>query len=161
MGHEHSAPEIARLIEAFRLEKIRFQIVGMSAAFLQGVPVTTLDTDIWIDLPERLHARALHIVQGLGGSILSRTVAGLQDGTLINFLYRVDGLKSFDVEFKGATEIRFHGKRIKVLPIQRIIVSKKFVGREKDIAHLPILKATLTAKMKSAAGKRKQKTKEQ
>src|SRR6185369_15363832 len=42
---------LARPIHALREEKIRFQIVGMSAAILQGVPATTLDTVMWIDLP--------------------------------------------------------------------------------------------------------------
>ena len=26
-------------------------MIGMSGAILQGVPATTLDTDLWIDLP--------------------------------------------------------------------------------------------------------------
>lgn len=33
----------------------------MTAAILQGVPATTLDTDIWIDLPEREYAQVLDI----------------------------------------------------------------------------------------------------
>lgn len=33
----------------------------MSAAILQGVPATTLDTDLWIDLPERQYARVAHL----------------------------------------------------------------------------------------------------
>src|SRR5262245_18574715 len=35
---------LARLIHTLLAEKIRFQIVGMSGAILQGVPATTLDT---------------------------------------------------------------------------------------------------------------------
>jgi hypothetical protein len=31
----------------------------MSAAILQGAPATTLDTDLWIDLPERQYVRVL------------------------------------------------------------------------------------------------------
>src|SRR6266542_6848825 len=37
---------IVRLIQSLGEEKIRFQIVGMSAAILQGVIVTTIDTDV-------------------------------------------------------------------------------------------------------------------
>jgi len=44
---------LARLVHALRQEKIRFVFVGMSAAILQGVPGTTLDTDIWVEVPER------------------------------------------------------------------------------------------------------------
>jgi len=31
----------------------------MSAAILQGVPATTLDTDLWLDLPPRQSIRVL------------------------------------------------------------------------------------------------------
>ena len=30
-----------------------FKVAGMSAAILQGAPATTLDTDLWVELPER------------------------------------------------------------------------------------------------------------
>jgi len=42
---------LARLIHTLCEEKIRSQIVGMSGAILQRVPATTLDTELWIDLP--------------------------------------------------------------------------------------------------------------
>src|SRR5262249_5035886 len=50
------APELSpltRLIDALRAEKIRFTLIGMTAAVLQGTPVTTFDVDLWVDLPER------------------------------------------------------------------------------------------------------------
>ena len=40
---------LAELVHAFVAESIRFQVAGMSAAILQGVPATTLDTDLWIE----------------------------------------------------------------------------------------------------------------
>ena len=64
----------------------------MSAAILQGVPVTTLDTDIRIDLPERQYVKVLAVCRSLGGETLARTVVSRRDDTLVNFLYRVDGL---------------------------------------------------------------------
>lgn len=48
---------LAELVHAFVAESIRFQVAGMSAAILQGVPATTLDTDLWINLPERQYVR--------------------------------------------------------------------------------------------------------
>ncbi len=54
VAHARKLSPLARLIHALRQEGIRFQIAGMSAAVLQGVPATTLDTDIWLDLPARL-----------------------------------------------------------------------------------------------------------
>lgn len=111
----------------------------MSAAILQGVPATTLDTDIWVDLPEPQYVRVLAVVQKLGGTILARTVVTLCDDSLVNFLYRMDGIGSFVEEFKHALPISLGGHKIRVLPLERIIASKRHVGRPKDIAHLPLL----------------------
>ena len=51
MAHARTVSPLARLVQTLREEGIRFQIAGMSAAILQGVPATTLDTDIWVELP--------------------------------------------------------------------------------------------------------------
>jgi len=122
----------------------------MSAAVLQGVPATTLDTDIWIDLPERQYVKVLAVCRRLGGEILARTVVSLRDDTLVNFLYRVDGLGAFNIEAKNAVRLRWFGMKIDVLPLESIIRSKEAVGREKDLAHLPLLRKTvkLSAKTK-------------
>jgi len=50
------APELSAftgLIDALDAAKIRFVVIGMTAAVLQGTPVTTFDVDLWIDLPSR------------------------------------------------------------------------------------------------------------
>ena len=71
-------PELGLLLGEFKKEKIRFQIAGMVAAVLQGVPAGTIDTDLWIDLPERSYPRLLGIAQRLGGSVLAQTVVALK-----------------------------------------------------------------------------------
>jgi hypothetical protein len=114
----------------------------MSAAILQGVPATTLDTDIWIDLPERQYVKVLAVCRGLGAELLARTVVSLRDDTLVNFLYRVDGLGAFKTEAKKAVRLRWFGMKVDVLPLQSIIRSKETVRREKDLAHLPLLRMT-------------------
>ena len=115
----------------------------MSAAILQGVPATTLDTDIWLDLPTRAYFRVLELCRGLGATTLGRTAVALRDDTLINFLYRVDGLRSFAAEAGKAVRLRWLGTTVDVMPIQSIIKSKQFVQRPKDVAHLPLLRETL------------------
>jgi hypothetical protein len=111
----------------------------MSAAILQGVPATTLDTDIWIDLPSRQYMKVLRLCQPLGAAIRANTVVELIDGSLVNFVYEVHGLGSFTQEFRHAKKLRWLGMQVPVLPLKRIYQSKKFVGRPKDIAHLPLL----------------------
>lgn len=112
----------------------------MSGAILQGVPATTLDTDLWIDLPPRQYIRILNICRSLGGRIRANTVVDLSDESTVNFVYEVHGLKSFREEFGRAKRIKWLGTSVSVLPLERIYASKKFVGRPKDIAHLPLLK---------------------
>lgn len=115
----------------------------MSAAILQGVPATTLDTDLWIDLPERHYVRILRLCQNIGATILANTAVELTDGSVVNFLYRIDGLRSFAAELKRARYLKWLGTRVAVLGLQRIYRSKKLVGRPKDIAHLPLLKQAM------------------
>ena len=118
----------------------------MSGAILQGVPMTTLDTDLWIDLPERQYIRLLTLAQKLGGSIIAQTVVALRNGTLVNFLFRIDGIASFATEWRRAIEVDLYGEKVKVLPLERIIRSKEFVGRPKDLAALPVLRDALASK---------------
>jgi hypothetical protein len=115
----------------------------MSAAILQGVPATTLDTDLWIDLPSRQYIRVLNLCQKLGATIRANTVVDLRDGSAVNFLYRIDGLQSFQEEFLRARKLRWLGMQVAVLPLSRIYHSKKVVGRPKDVAHLPLLEQTM------------------
>jgi hypothetical protein len=115
----------------------------MSAAVLQGVPATTLDTDIWVELPEREFVRLTAIVARLGGTMLAPTVAALEDDTLVNFLPRVDGIGGFDATFRQAIRIRWQGMIVPVLPLTSILKSKKAVGRPKDLAHIPLIEQVL------------------
>lgn len=118
----------------------------MSGAILQGVPATTLDTDLWVDLPERQYMLPINLAIRLGGEMVRQTVVALRDGALVNFLYHVDGLASFATEWKRAVEVTWCGGATKVVGLDRIIRSKEFVGRDKDIAHLPLLKRVLAAR---------------
>jgi len=115
----------------------------MSAAILQGVPATTLDTDVWIDLPPRQYIRVLNLCRGLGAEIRANTVVDLSDGSTVNFLYEVHGLSSFGYEYQRARKLKWLDTEVAVLPLERIYVSKKFVGRPKDLAHLPLLEQTM------------------
>jgi hypothetical protein len=115
----------------------------MSGAILQGVPATTLDTDIWIDLPSRQYIRVLNLCRRLGADIRANTVVDLRDGSTVNFLYEVDGLRDFDSEYQRVRWLKWLGTKVAVLPLARIYASKKFVGRPKDLAHLPLLEQTM------------------
>ena len=118
----------------------------MSAAILQGCPATTLDTDLWIDLPPRQYMRVLKLCLKQGAIVRADTVVDLSDGSAVNFLYHVDGLLDFEREYRRARRIKWLGNIVSVLPLVRILRSKKTVGRPKDLAHLPLLEQTIALK---------------
>jgi hypothetical protein len=128
----------------------------MSGAILQGVPATTLDTDIWIDLPARQYMRIINLCPRQGAKMRANTVVDLADGSTVNFLYEVHGIHSFRYEYQRAKRVKWLGAVVAVLPLERIYASKKFVGRPKDLAHLPLIEQTmklqrhLTRRKKSA-----------
>ena len=134
---------LARLVHTLGEEKIRFQIAGMSGVVLQGVPATTLDTAIWLDLPSRQYMRVLNLCRRLGATLRANTVVELNDGSIVNVLYQVHGVRSFSYEYKRAKKLEWLGIQVAVLPLERIYASKKLVGRPKDLAHLPLLEQTM------------------
>ena len=117
----------------------------MTAAVLQGAPIGTVDTDIWIDLPIRQYVRILAIAQRLGAQILSGCVIGLRDDNRVDFIYRIDGLRAFSTEWKRAITLEWAGEKVKVLPLDRLIRSKEAAGRLKDLAQLPVLRDYLAS----------------
>jgi len=115
----------------------------MTAAILQGVPGSTLDVDFWIDLPPRHCMRAINIGRSIGATMLRNTIIELADGTLVNFIYEVTGLKSFAAEFSKAHRIAFHGIRLPVMPLESIRQSKMAVMRPKDQAQIRLIDEVL------------------
>jgi hypothetical protein len=139
---------LARLIQSLGQEKIRFQVVGMTAAVYQGVMINTMDTDFWVDLPTRQYMRLWGLIRTQGGSALSQTLYVLSDGKVVNFLFEVTGLKSFAAEYRDALTMKMEGLKVKVLPLTRILKSKKTIMRDKDLAHIPHIERVLSAQKK-------------
>jgi len=71
----------------------------------------------------------------------------------VNFKYRIDGLRSFDYEYRRAKRLKLDGETVPVLPLDRIYKSKKAVGRAKDLAALPVLEQTMGLLSKSRKGR--------
>ena len=114
----------------------------------------TIDIDFWIDLPPRQYIRVLNIARTIGASILRNTVVELKDGSLINFVYEVTGLKRFATEVKHAMRMNFHGEEILVMPLKLIQRSKEAIQRPKDLIHLHHIKQTLEMReQRSRTGK--------
>ena len=143
MAAQSGVPALGRFLLALREEKIPFLIVGMTAAVLQGVPVTTVDVDFWIGAAESEHDAVLRLCHGLGATILTDHIVELPDGTPLNFAYAVGGLKSFVVEKRRARRVRWLGQSVAVLSLEQLRRSKKSVGRPKDKVHLVYIQSAL------------------
>lgn len=114
-------------------------IIGMAAAIAQGVLGSTLDIDVWVDLPPRQYMRVLNVSRRCGATIGANTVVYLADGTPVNFVYEVTGLGSFRSERRHAHSLELRGARVAVLDLKRIAKSKRAIGRAKDLLHLRLI----------------------
>jgi len=154
MPNQPAISALGAFLKALEEEKIPCILIGMMAAIEQGAPLMTVDYDFWVKLPERQYVRLLSIVRQQQGTILARTLYELSDGTQVNVVFQPDGLRKFDVEFRSARISQLERQKIRVLPLERVIASKRAAGREKDLAALPVLKRTLRLRKKlgSAGG---------
>lgn len=118
----------------------------MSAAILQGVPGSTQDIDLWLDLQPRQYMRVINLARSLGAQMIRNTVVELRDGTLVNFVYEVTGLRKFASEFRHAKMLLFHGRKVPVMPLERIRKSKEAIRRPKDLVHLEYIAELLRLK---------------
>ena len=131
---------------ALEQEKIKFLLIGMSAAIVQGVPGSTLDVDLWLSLPERQYMRPMKIALAQGAEMLRNTVLQLSDDTLVNFVYAVTGLGSFTNEYRKAVKLPFHGLTIAALSLESVRKSKLAIRRPKDLVHVQQIESTLRMK---------------
>lgn len=143
MPHQPQNRPLGAFLAALRKEKIDCILIGNMAAIEQGAPLMTIDYDFWVRLPERQYVRILAIIQRLGGTIMAPTLYELTDGTQVNVIFQPDGLQSFSVEYRKSHVGRLEGQMVRILPLRRVIASKRAAGREKDLAALPILEKTL------------------
>jgi hypothetical protein len=134
---------LGAFLQALKKEKIDCILIGMMAAVEQGAPLSTIDYDFWVNLPERQYLRVHALVRDLKGIIVAPTLFELLDGTQVNIVFRTDGLRSFKAELKNCHRGSLAGQPVWVLNLPRIIASKRASGRPKDLAVLPILSRTL------------------
>src|SRR5947208_414691 len=143
MPDQPSDSPLGAFLKALREEKIDCILIGAMAAIEQGAPLATIDYDFWVRLPIRQYVRLLTIVKRQSGAILSGTLYELRDGKQVNAIFEPEGLKPFNVEARRCKLTRIEGESVRVLPLDRVIASKRAAARDKDIAVLPILERTL------------------
>jgi predicted nucleotidyltransferase len=138
------------LFEALSRHGVRFMLVGLSAAVLQGANTGTRDLDLWLeDTSDPRIADAVREAHGIwiSGTFGMRPpqIGGDSVGDRVDVVTHLHGLRSFADEYANAIEMDVDGLRLHVLPIERIIASKRAAARTKDIAALPALEEALAA----------------
>ena len=137
------------LLEALNALGVRYLIVGMGAALLEGAPGTTQDIDLWFG---SIDAEQLREAAGRAGGLYTPGF-GVQPPAIggegldrVDVVLTASGLDPFESEFTGARDYELDGVPVKVLPLERVIISKKAAKRLKDTAQIPMLEAALAAR---------------
>jgi len=128
---------LARVLNEEGLEAI---LIGNAAAALDGAPVTTLDFDfLFRKTPGNL--RKLKAVAKSLDAILLRPyypVSGLfrmqrdEDTLQVDFMSRIDGVRSFRALRSRARRVDFGGHALLVADLADIIKSKRAADRPRD-----------------------------
>jgi len=63
-------------------------------------------------------------------------------------LFTVHGVRDFEAEYKNAVDAKIESETVKVLPLERILKSKKTVLRDKDRAHILLIERFLKGRKK-------------
>ncbi len=137
-----------RLLQVLLKRKLRFMIVGLSAATLQGAPVVTQDVDLWFEnLGELKISRALQEVGAayVPPSNFNPPMLAGAGAELFDIVLRMDGLGTFAEEIRNCVEISLGRQKLKVLSLERILASKVAANRAKDKLTIPVLRDTLAA----------------
>lgn len=149
----------ADILQVLADHDVEFIVIGMTAGVLQGAPTTTLDLEIvhrrdpenvarLLQALETLDARYRHDSRGLrpGPSHLASEghqllVTRLGD---LDCLGTIDEGRGYEELLPGAVSMRLGGDRqFRVLGLPALIEAKERSGRPKDVAVLPLLRATL------------------
>jgi hypothetical protein len=135
-----------RFLEALVEERVPFLVVGLAAAALQGAPAVTQDIDLWFEkLQDPRLRRALERVGAayVEPSMHNPPLFAGGGADLFDVVTHMDGLGAFKTEVKRAIRVRLGRIEVPVLPLERIIASKRASGRPKDKAVLPALEDAL------------------
>lgn len=137
-----------RFLRALLRRKVRFMVVGLSAAALQGAPVVTQDVDLWFEnLSNRRIRDALREVDAayVAPSILNPPMFSGGGVELFDIVLTMHGLGTFPEEWQNCIDVSLGRHKLKVLRMDRILASKRAANRPKDQLVIPVLEDSLAA----------------
>ena len=151
-----------RFLRALLKRKVRFMLVGLSAAALQGAPVVTQDVDLWFeDLSDPRIREALREIGAayVAPSQLNPPMFVGRGVELFDIVLTMHGLDSFQQELKNCVEVSLGRQTLKVLRLDRVLASKRAANRAKDQLVIPVLSDALAASKATKESKCRKKKK--
>ena len=145
-----------RFLRGLLRRKVRFIVVGLSAAALQGAPVVTQDVDLWFeDLGDPRIREALRDVGAAYAppSLLNPPMFVGGGVELFDIVLTLHGLGTFTEEWANCVDVTLGRHKLKVLRVDRILASKRAANRAKDRLVIPVLEDALAAKQTVARRK--------
>jgi hypothetical protein len=150
-------PRLAQVAALLRKRRLVAVLIGNAAAALQGSPVTTMALDFMFrktpgnltklkrlaDDLEAVVMRSYYPASGLYRVVRDR------DGMQLDFMSKIDGIRSFESLRARASRVEFRGNEILVADLRDIIRSKVAANRAQDRALLPVLWKTLDEQEKA------------
>ena len=138
-----------RFLQALEERGVPFLVIGMTAAVLQGARGVTEDIDLWFERAD--DPRIAEAARAAGGFYVSGSFGlrppalGGSLGDRFDVVVHVHGAEAFDVERARAVAIDVEGVVLPVMPLARVLASKRVSGRPKDLAQIPALEEALAA----------------
>lgn len=151
-----AAPILRQIVKLLTRHRLDAVLIGNAAAALQGSPVTTQDFDFMFrNTPGNLRKLrrladdldAVVFLPYYPASGLYR-IARDRDGLQLDFMAKVDGVRSFEGLKARAGVARFGRYELRVASLSDIIKSKQAANRPQDRAVLPILRRTVREQRK-------------
>lgn len=152
-------PRLAEILRLFAESEVEFVVVGMTAGVLQGAPVSTFDLDIvhrrspdniqrLLAVLRELEAIYRHDSRGLRPTESHLSSPGHQLLTTkfgdLDCLGTIDGDRDYEGLLPHSVELELEGgSRVRVLDLAELLAVKERSGRPKDLAVLPVLRATI------------------
>jgi hypothetical protein len=148
MDAEPLLSQIAALLKKRRLPAV---LIGNAAAALQGSPVTTMDLDFMFKKTPATVTKLKRLADDLEAVVMRPyyPASGLyrivrdRDGMQLDFMSKVDGIRSFESLRARASRVEFKGGEMLVADLRDVIRSKEVADRPQDRAVLPLLRRTL------------------
>jgi hypothetical protein len=163
------APDFLTILEELASQSVDFIVIGGIGAALQGSPVTTLGLDLAHSREAENVKRLLAALRALEAFYREQPAKRLTPSAAnlagpghhllmtragpLDLLGVVVGGRSYEELIGHAVSIQLApGKSIRVLDLPTLILLKEELGREKDLAMLPVLRRTLQEQEREKAG---------